>query len=78
MRTLIYLALTAFICSFCALANIGNHSCPYLFIVLEFGPVVLFFLYQQRRRRRINSCRRRAFLHEQCMRVYLRQNGYRF
>jgi len=46
--------------------------------IIGYGIWYLYGLSQRRTIRRRQARRRRAFLHEQCMRVYLRNNGFRY
>lgn len=77
MRT-IFFALTCFVSYFGAVANLGNHHYPFLFIIIAFGSWAPFLLYYRGIARRREARRRRAYLQERCMRVYLYKNGYRY
>jgi hypothetical protein len=46
--------------------------------IIGYGTWYVYALSQRGRVRRNEARRRRAFLHEQCMRVYLRNNGFRY
>jgi hypothetical protein len=78
MRTILFFAMTGFVSYFEAVANLGNHQYPLLFILIAFGSWVPFLLYYRGIARRREARRRRAYLQERCMRAYLHQNGYRY
>lgn len=75
MRT-IFFALTYFASYIGAVANLGNHQYPFLFIIIAFGSWVPYILYTRESRRRKRANQRRAYLQEACIRSYLRRNGH--
>lgn len=78
MRTIVFFALTCFVSSFGAIANLGNHQYPDLFALILFGSWIPFMLYYRLRSRRIAAARRRAYFLEKHLCIYLRQNRYRY
>lgn len=78
MRTILFFALSCFVSSIGALANLGNHQHPLLPFFILYGAWLPFILYYRSRHRHITAGRRRVWMHEQCMRTYLSKNATRW
>jgi hypothetical protein len=77
MRQFIFFTAICFLSTFTMLGALGSKQ-PLPLLAIAWG-LWFFYAYSQLCRiRRKQARRRRAYLHEQCIRTYLRNNGIRY